>query len=261
MSAVPEIVEKDAAGTEPVGARAYDEEATRAHALKTCNRKFAALRPEVRVEWALEHLPGNHVLSSSFGAQAAVSLHLVTSVDPSIPVILVDTGYLFPETYRFIDELTKRLHLNLRVYRAALSPAWQEARYGERWLQGRAGLESYNEDNKVEPMRRALKELEAGTWFAGIRRQQSESRSEIPYLAWSGGRWKVHPIADWSDRDVHRYLKKHDLPYHPLWEQGYLSIGDHHSTKPIHEVSTVEQTRFFGLKRECGIHQIDLADL
>jgi phosphoadenosine phosphosulfate reductase len=94
-----------------------------------------------------------------------------------------------------------------------------------------------------------------------LRRQQSKSRAEIPYLTWSSGRWKVHPIADWSDRDVHLYLKKHNLPYHPLWEQGYLSIGDRHSTKPIHEVSTEEQTRFFGIQRECGIHNIDLADL
>jgi phosphoadenosine phosphosulfate reductase len=106
-----------------------------------------------------------------------------------------------------------------------------------------------------------LRELDANTWFAGLRRRQSESRAKIQYLEWAGGRWKVHPIADWNDRDVHKYLKKHDLPYHPLWEKGYLSIGDHHSTRPIHEVSTVEQTRFFGLNRECGIHEINLADL
>lgn len=261
MSAAPEVIEQETRGAEAASGRAYDEEATRAHALETCNRKFAALRPAARVEWALEHLPARHVLSSSFGAQAAVSLHLVTSIAPSMPVVLIDTGYLFPETYRFVDALTARLHLNLQVFRAAVSPAWQEARLGQRWLQGRAGLDSYNQENKVEPMRRALKELDVATWFAGLRRQQSESRSEIPFLAWAGGRWKVHPIADWSDRDVHRYLKKHDLPYHPLWEKGYVSIGDHHSTKPIHEVSALEQTRFFGLQRECGIHQIDLADL
>ena len=75
-------------------------------------------------------------------------------------------------------------------------------------------------------MRRALRELGAATWFAGLRRNQSVGRANIPYLEWSGGRWKVHPIADWSDRDVHYYLKQHDLPYHPLWEKGYLSIGD-----------------------------------
>ena len=261
MSAAEQTVLNTAQSDNGCGAQAYDEEATRELALESCNRRFAALRPEERIEWAFENLPGTHVLTSSFGAQAAVSLHLITSVAPQTPVVLVDTGYLFPETYRFVDELTDKLQLNLQVYQAKTSPAWQEARYGERWLRGKQGLDEYNEENKVEPLRRALKELDVGTWFAGLRRKQSSTRAQIPYLSWSGERWKVHPIADWTDRDVHFYLKKHDLPYHPLWEKGYLSIGDHHSTKPIHEVSTVEQTRFFGIQRECGIHEIDLADL
>lgn len=243
------------------GSRAYDEEATRQLALDSCNRRFEALSPAARVEWAFENLPQTHVLTSSFGAQAAVSLHLITSVNPTTPVVLIDTGYLFPETYRFVDELTDRLQLNLQVYRAEVSSAWQEARHGKRWLRGKQGLDEYNEEAKVEPLRRALRELNVGTWFAGLRRGQSSTRAQIPYLSWSGERWKVHPIADWSDRDVHRYLRKHGLPYHPLWEQGYLSIGDHHSTKPIHEVSTEEQTRFFGIQRECGIHEINLGDL
>lgn len=238
-----------------------DEAATQEAALAHCNNKFAALAPHERIEWSLTHLPGNHILSSSFGAQAAVSLHLVTQVYPDIPVVLVDTGYLFAETYHFVDELTERLKLNLRVYRSHLSPAWQEARYGLRWQQGVEGIDDYNELNKVEPMRRALKELEAGTWFAGLRRHQSESRAKIPYLDLAGDRWKVHAIADWTDRDVHRYLKKHDLPYHPLWEKGYVSIGDRHSTRPIQDVSEAKMTRFNGLKRECGLHEIDLADL
>ena len=80
-----------------------------------------------------------------------------------------------------------------------------------------------------------------------------------PFLDWSEGRWKVHPIADWSDRDVHRYMLQHELPYHPLREHGYLSIGDYHSTRSIHEVSDTEQMRFSGIKRECGLHEIDLA--
>jgi phosphoadenosine phosphosulfate reductase len=267
MNAISNVLERDAAlptatmTDVAIDTQAYDEEASRHHALEHCNRKFTTLKADQRVEWALENLPGNHVLTSSFGAQAAVSLHLVTGVSPGIPVVLVDTGYFFPETYRFIDELTTRLKINLHVYRAAVSPAWQEARHGQRWHQGLEGIEAYNQENKVEPMRRALRELDVSTWFAGLRRNQTETRSAIPYLEWAGGRWKVHPIADWTDRDVHRYLTKHQLPYHPLWEKGYVSIGDYHSTRPIHEVTTVDQTRFFGLKRECGIHEIDLADL
>ena len=261
MSAAEEVVIAGNTVDGLIDSMAYDEEATRAVALERCNSIFADLSAEERVQWAYEHLPSQHALSSSFGAQAAVSLHMLSQVDPDIPVILVDTGYLFEETYRFVEELTERLQLNVTVYRAQKSPAWQEARYGQRWKQGVEGINAYNEENKVEPMRRALRELEVSTWFAGIRRNQSESRSSIPFLEWSGGRWKVHPIADWNDREVHLYMKKYDLPYHPLWEKGYLSIGDHHSTKPIHEVSTLEQTRFFGLQRECGIHDINLSDL
>ncbi len=220
MSAAQQELQRSDSVDGLIDSIAYDEEATRAVALERCNAIFADLSAAERVRWAFEHLPSRHVLSSSFGAQAAVSLHLLTRADPDIPVILVDTGYLFPETYRFVDQLTERLGLNLKVYRALTTPAWQEARYGQRWLQGVGGLNAYNEENKVEPMRRALRELGAETWFAGIRRKQSRSRSSIPFLEWSGGRWKVHPIADSNDRDVHLYLKQHDLPYHPLWEQG-----------------------------------------
>ena len=105
----------------------------------------------------------------------------------------------------------------------------------------------------------ALRDLGAGTWFAGLRRDQSESRADTPFLSWSGDRWKVHAIADWTDRDVYLYLKEHDLPYHPLWDQGYVSVGDVHTTQPLHAVDDENQTRFFGLKRECGLHEIDLS--
>lgn len=221
--------------------------------------QFGNMTAQERVGWSLDNLPGQHIVSSSFGAHAAVSLHLLTAQRPDIPVVLIDTGYLFPETYRFIDQLIDSLDLDVRVYRADLSPRWQEARYGERWRMGADALAAYNRQVKVEPMKRAIDELGVGTWFAGLRRDQSASRRQIPFVEESDGRWKVHPIADWSDRDVHRYLKDHKLPFHPLWEHGYVSIGDYHTTRSIHEVSNFEQLRFFGIKRECGLHEIDLA--
>lgn len=218
------------------------------------NRLCAGRTAEERVALALDGLPGTHVLTSSFGAQAAVSLHLLSRVRRDIPVILLDTGYLFPETYEFIGELAERLALNLHVYSARMSSAMQEAVYGRRWQQGLEGIEAYNHDNKVEPLKRALDDLKVGTWFTGLRRSQGPSRARTPFVGWVDGRYKVAPIADWTDRDVSKYLKQHHLPYHPLWSQGYISIGDVHTTRPIHEVDEVEQTRFFGLKRECGIH-------
>ncbi len=221
------------------------------------NERLTGLDAEGRVRCALEHLPGRHVMTSSFGAQAAVSLHLMTRQQPDMPVILLDTGYLFPETYQFVEELTDRLGLNLKVYASRRSPAWQEAVEGRRWEQGIEGIESYNQENKVEPLKRALAELGTGTWFTGLRRAQSSSRADTPFVQHTGGRFKVNPIADWSDRQIYRYLKTNGLPYHPLWDQGYVSIGDTHTTVPLHEAESAEDTRFFGLKRECGIHEMD----
>lgn len=210
--------------------------------------------PEQRVEWAMENLPGHFVLSSSFGIQSAVMLHMLTQIDPNIPVLLTDTGYLFPETYRFIDQLTERLNLNLQVYSAKESPAWQQARYGNLWEQGEDELKQYNRINKVEPLERGLEELQAGTWFSGIRRQQSDHRQGLSVVSILRGRFKVHPIIDWTNKDVHQYLTKHNLPYHPLWDQGYVSVGDTHSTKPLTLGMDESETRFGGMQRECGLH-------
>lgn len=232
-----------------------DQELNDREALAVVNRSLESLPALQRVEQAIELLPGTHVLSSSFGAQAAVMLHLVNKVVPGIPVVLIDTGYLFPETYQFVDELTGKLGLNLKIYRPDASAAWQESRYGKLWDKGLEGIERYNRMNKKEPMERALKELHAATWFSGLRRAQAKTRAQISAVELKRGRFKVHPLFDWTDRDVGRYLKENDLPYHPLWDKGYLSIGDWHTTRSLAEVDSVDELRFFGLKRECGLHE------
>ncbi len=218
------------------------------------DRELSGASPHERIAWAAEHFGPSLVLSTSFGTQAAVMLHLATRIIPDIPVVLVDTGYLFPETYEFAELLTKRLRINLKVYRAAESPAAMEARLGRLWEKGAEGLAAYNEIRKVEPMQRALSELGARAWLAGLRRSQSSTRESLPVVSTQDGRTKILPIVDWTDRDVHRYLTENHLPYHPLWEKGYVSIGDVHTTRPLTADMTPEQTRFFGIKRECGIH-------
>jgi phosphoadenosine phosphosulfate reductase len=236
----------------PAGAGAFTGDAAR-----ELNDWLASVDAETRVRWTLRNLPGPFALSSSFGAQAAVSLHLVARQDPNIPVILIDTGYLFPETYQFIEQLTKQLSLNIQRFASPQSVPDFEKQHGKLWEQGREGLDQYLELRKVEPMRRALKELGINTWFAGLRRSQAESRAKLNPLEVRDGRFKVHPIFDWSDRDVYLYLKANGLPYHPLWDQGYISIGDWHSTKSLSEVDSAEELRFAGLKRECGIHGLE----
>ncbi len=223
--------------------------------LKEISSQLEKVSAEERVRWALDRFRPEIMLSTSFGAQSAVSLHLVTQQWPEIPVVLADTGYLFPETYQFADQLTERLKLNLKIYRSPLSPAWQEARWGKLWENGVEGIERYNQVNKVEPMQRALRELGARGWITGLRRQQARSREALGVLGLQNGIVKIQPIIDWTDRQVFQYLTKYDLPYHPLWEKGYVSIGDVHTTRPLSAGMTEEETRFFGLKRECGLHE------
>lgn len=216
---------------------------------------MAGQEAQERVRFVLENLPGPHVITSSFGIQAAVMLHLVTQVRPDIPVLLIDTGYLFAETYRFVEELTARLGLNLHVFGPRISPAWLEATCGALWEQGADGVRRFNDIVKVEPARRALTSLGARTWLSGLRRQQASSRQEMPLVTRRWGLLKVHPIIDWTNRDVHHYLKTHDLPYHPLWERGYVSVGDWPTSQPLLPGIAEEDTRFFGLARECGLHE------
>jgi phosphoadenosine phosphosulfate reductase len=229
------------------------DDATQQAWLADINHLLTPLSAAERVRWALYNLPQNPMLSSSFGIQAAVMLHLVTQQQPDIPVVLTDTGYLFAETYQFIDQLTAQLKLNLKVYRAALSPAWQEARFGKLW-QSAEGIKQYNQLNKVEPMQRALQDLNVGSWFTGLRRSQSSSRADKAIVEISRGVVKIQPIIDWSNKDVFYYLKEHGLSYHPLWEQGYVSVGDVHSTKKLELGMSEEDTRFNGFGRECGLH-------
>ncbi len=210
---------------------------------------------EERISWALRNLPHIHIMSSSFGIQSVVLLHLITKQKPDIPVVLIDTGYLFPETYQFIDILTNKFNLNLKVFRSRISPAWQEARYGKLWKKGIEGINFYNNINKVQPMNFALNELSVQTWFSGLRHDQSKSRNSLAYLSIQKGVFKILPILDWSNNKIKNYLKENNLDIHPLYNKGYLSVGDTHTTKKHVPGMLEEETRFFGLKRECGLHE------
>jgi phosphoadenosine phosphosulfate reductase len=218
------------------------------------NAELAAASATRVIEWARATFNAGLVMTSSFGAQSALLLHLVTQVVPEMPVIFIDTGYLFPETYRFADQLTERLKLNLHVYRPQYSAGWLEAKFGQLWEKGETGLNQYLQITKVEPMQRALSELNVTAWLAGLRAEQTEHRAQLRKVETQDGRYKIHPVLDWSTKDVHEYLTRHDLPYHPLYYQGYASIGDVHSTRPITAEQDEREGRFGGLRQECGLH-------
>jgi phosphoadenosine phosphosulfate reductase len=224
--------------------------------LEAINRQLADATAEQVVEWAADTFGNGLVMSTSFGIQAAVMLHLVTQIVPDIPIIWVDTGYLPAETYQFAEQLTERLKLNLKVYQSPISPARMEALYGRLWAQNDVeSLNRYDQIRKVEPMQRALKELKATAWLAGLRSEQTDHRKTLQRVGMQGGRYKILPILYWSAKDIYEYLTAYDLPYHPFFDLGYVSVGDWHSSRPLTADDTNERdTRFKGLKQECGLH-------
>ncbi|CAL4323596.1 phosphoadenylyl-sulfate reductase [Buchnera aphidicola] len=228
----------------------------RSEFLEKNNLFINKLSTEKRITWALNNLSHEFVVSSSFGLQSVVLLHLIIKQKSDIPIIVIDTGYLFIETYNFIDLLTKKFNLNIKVYSSKVSAAWQEARYGKLWEKGIKGIEKYNYINKIKPMKYALKDLSARTWIAGLRRDQANSRINLNYLEIKKKFFKFFPILDWSDKKVFNYIKNNNLPLHPLLKKGYISVGDTHTTSKYVKGMSKEKTRFFGLKRECGLHYI-----
>ncbi len=206
------------------------------------------------IAWAFETFGERLVMSSSFGAHSAVMLHLATRVAPGIPVIFLDTGYLFPETYQFAEALRERFDLRLEVYNPRMTAARQEALFGRLWDGDEEELRRYQRINKLEPMQRALTELDAAAWLAGLRAEQTAFRAGLRKVELQDGTYKIHPILDWTKDEVEAYLDAHELPFHPLYAWGYKSIGDVHSTVPVDPDDDDRAGRRLGEKRECGIH-------
>jgi phosphoadenosine phosphosulfate reductase len=218
------------------------------------NGAFSSKKAAERMSWLYDQFGARLVLSSSFGLQAAVMLHLVSKHAPQIPVIWLDTGYLFPETYQYAEKLIDSLGIDVQVYQPKVSAARQEALYGKLWEQGEKENSQYGIINKVEPMNRALQELGTDIWVSGLRRSQSSTRVDRNFAEQQKRTLKVYPILDWADAQVSAYFYDNNLPKHPLEAEGYQTMGDRHSTSPVIEGESAESSRFGGEKYECGLH-------
>lgn len=224
--------------------------------LEAVNQELGNADAQTLVEWAAKTFGDGLVMSTSFGIHSAVMLHLVTRIVPDIPIIWIDTGYLPAETYKFAEDLTKQLNLNLKVYQSPISPARMEALHGKLWEKNDVvALNLYDRIRKVEPMQRALQELNATAWLAGLRSNQTDHRKTLGRIGVQSEIYKILPILNWNSRDVYYYLMNHELPYHPYFDLGYTTVGDWHSSRPVTaDDESDRDTRFQGLKQECGIH-------
>lgn len=209
------------------------------------------------VQWSFETFGDRTVLSSSFGIQSAVMLHLTRNVSKDIPVVWIDTGYLPKETYQFAAHLTKLLDLDVRVYQSPITPARMEALFGKlHELETPAAHRQYGFMRKVEPMQRALRDLDVAVLLVGVRADQTHHRQQMKLVNVYEDRLKICPILNWSKQDITEYMTANQLPYHPLKAQGYESVGDVHSSRPVTEADKGNDRagRFNGNQQECGLH-------
>lgn len=214
--------------------------------------RFAAMDAGALLRLAIRDLfPGRIALVSSFGADSAVLLHMVAQVDAATPVVFVDTGFLFPETLDYRDELVGLLGLtDVRAIQpsdddlAALDPE------GFLWS---ADPDRCCDIRKVQPLARALQGYDA--WITGRKRFQSATRSALPLFEAEGERVKINPLAGWDASDLLGYLDRHGLPRHRMVAKGYPSIGCIPCTSPVKPGEDARAGRWRGKgKTECGIH-------
>jgi phosphoadenosine phosphosulfate reductase len=233
--------------------------------IESLNPLFERSDPEQVVKWAAAQFGRDLVMSSSFGAESALMIHLATRVVPDIRIVMVDTGYLFPETHLFMEQLRHRFDLNVWVFRTRNDPIAYLHKAGEENPEWRKDVDACCAANKNEPFDRAMAQLRPKAWLRGIRRNQSETRRGVPFVEWSRRYdcYAISPLLNWTGREIHKYMKAHDLPYHPLYEIGYASIGCNplSCTRPITAGEDPRAGRWTDAgKVECGINLINSLD-
>lgn len=240
-----------AVGAEDIGTGHGGASGIAAHAA-ALSARYEGSDAEARLRVAIRDLfPGRIALVSSFGADSAVLLHLVAAVDPTTPVVFVDTGMLFPETLAYRDRLIARLRLT-NVTSHAPDESELAAEDPETFLWARAPDRCCH-IRKVLPLARALEGFDA--WISGRKRFQARTRELLPVFEAEGSRVKVNPLADWSAADVLAAMDRFDLPRHELVARNYLSIGCMPCTSPVRPGEDARAGRWRGkAKVECGIH-------
>ena len=212
--------------------------------------------PQQTLNWAFETFGNKVAISSAFGAEGMVLIDMASRVHKDFRLFTVDTEFLFPETQNLIDRIEQKYGINVERVFPLLSEAEQERAYG-------AALWTHNPDQccnlrKIEPLRRKLRELDA--WITSIRRDQTSFRKRAGKVERDVKFQlvKVNPIADWTSKQVWRYLHEHGVPYNSLHDRNYPSIGCTHCTRAVRPGEDPRAGRWAGTKKtECGLHMIE----
>jgi phosphoadenosine phosphosulfate reductase len=220
--------------------------------LPNTNARLENAAPEEILKWVWDLFGDDMIASSSFQTQSVPLLHMISKAVPKLKIVFVDTGFHFPETLAFRDTLVARLDLNLLVVEPQIKGEEFSGLYGPLYAQSADACCFYN---KIVPFQLTLENYSA--WISGIRRDQTDNRRNTPIV----GQHpflpvvKISPLVNWTAEEVEAYIDLHDLPRHPLYTQGYRSIGCKPCTLPTHAQEDARRGRWPDLvKNECGMH-------
>jgi len=215
------------------------------------NAEFENKTPQEIIAWAVKEFGPDIATTSSFGTTSAVVLHMASQVKPDIRVLFLETGFHFPQTLKFRDDLVSLLKLNVVNLQSVMPREEFKSTYGN--------LHEKDTDkccylNKVEPLKIALSGLKA--WITAVRRGQADTRKNVQFVEeYEDGIYKINPLATWTSKQMWEYLKAHNLPHNPLFEEGYSSIGCAPCTRSVRSGEDERAGRWSGSeKTECGIH-------
>ena len=221
------------------------------------SKELVDMKPQEMLTWGYEKFDNQFAITTSFGIQSSVLLDMVSKLclQKKIKIFWIDTGYLPPETYHYAEKLIEDLSLEVEVLQSELSPARMEAKYGKLWETNKeTDLDKYHELRKIQPLENGLEKYNIYCWASGVRAGQTENRNKMKFIDVIRQRLSLRPLLNWTNKDIFYYMEENNLPAHPLFIKGYSSVGDWHSSSPDGIETKGRDTRFGGIKQECGIH-------
>jgi phosphoadenosine phosphosulfate reductase len=227
--------------------------------LVAANERLNGASPQEILRWAVEQYYPRLTMATAFGPEGCAILHMLSEIEPRVRVFNLETGYQFPETLALREQVKERYGIEVEMVQPELTVAAYEAEHGGPLYRIRP--DQCCHDRKVLPLRKALVGYEA--WISAIRRDQTEQRAVAGVVQWDAkfGLVKVNPLLTWTKKDVWAFIARHAVPYNPLHDQGYPSIGCWPCTRPVTDGEDERAGRWAGTtKKECGLHVIEHQD-
>ena len=223
--------------------------------------ELAAATPQAILRWAVKQFHPRLLMATAFGAEGCCIIHMLAEIDPTVRVINLETGYQFPETLELRERIKRTYGIEVEFIRPEQTAAEYEAEHGGPLYVHRPDQCCY--DRKILPLQRAMARIDPLAWISAIRKDQTEHRAAAGVVQWDQkfSVVKVNPLLNWTKKDVWGFVMKHDVPYNPLHDQNYPSIGCWPCTRAVQPGEDDRAGRWAGkVKKECGLHVIEHRD-